>query len=83
MKQKIKKLSYTIPLKSSLFKKGVIEVSTFNIPGQSGKDAGAVCIKVSVDDTLRDTIQNEQSIMIPKKQVKALRKALKKINKNL
>lgn len=78
MKQKIKKLSYKIPLKSSLFKKGSIEVSTFDIPGQSGKDKGAISIKVSVDDTLRDTTQNEQFIMIPRKQIKALRKALKK-----
>ncbi|MCI5968837.1 hypothetical protein [Helicobacter sp.] len=83
MRQKIKKLSYTIPLKSSLLKKGTIEVSAFDLPNQDSKDTGAVTIKVNVNDTLRDATQNEQSIMIPKKRIKALRKALKKISKKL
>lgn len=83
MKQKIKKLSYIIPLKSSLFKSGTIEVSAFDIPGQSQKDAGAISIKVSVNEALRDSIQNKQSIIIPKKQIKTLRKILKKISKKL
>ncbi|TLD81228.1 hypothetical protein LS70_008025 [Helicobacter sp. MIT 11-5569] len=81
MKQKIKKLSYTIPLKSNLFKKGSIEVSTFDIPGQKDKNMGAVSIKIKVDEALRDATKNENSIMIPRRQIKALRKALKKIQK--
>lgn len=84
MKQKIKKLSYKIPLKSSLVESGYIEVSTFDIPvSQKKSNQGGICIKVKVDDNIKGVEQTEESIMIPRRQIKTLRKALKKISKKI
>ena len=83
MKQKIKKLSYKIPLKGKYFKNGNIEVPTFDIPGRYSQEPDIISIKVRVDDNiLRDNSLDEQTIWIPKQRIKALRKALKKILKN-
>ncbi|MBX7491011.1 hypothetical protein [Helicobacter turcicus] len=85
MKQKIKKFSYKIPLKSSLIESGYIEVSTFDIPNVDEKkdNQGGVCIKVKVDDNIKGIEQTEESIVIPRRQIKTLRKALKKISRKI
>ena len=63
MKQKIKKLSYTIPLKGEYFKNGSIEVSAFDIPGRYNQEPDIVSIKVKIDDNaLRDASLDEQTI---------------------
>ncbi len=81
MKQKIKKLIYTIPLESDYVHSGSIVVSAFDIPGNQKKGAGGVSIKVQTSDNSKDIAHTEASIVIPRRQVKQLRKALKKICK--
>ncbi|WP_416826202.1 hypothetical protein [Helicobacter ganmani] len=79
MKQRIKKVTYTIPLRGDLAKNGNIIVSSFDIPSKKDKKHQAVSIMVELEDTSDSPAQWE--VIIPRKQVKKLRKALKKVCK--
>ncbi|MDE5925823.1 MAG: hypothetical protein K2N75_02785 [Helicobacter sp.] len=79
MKQRIKKVTYTIPLRGDLVKNGNIVVSSFDIPSKKDKKYQAVSIVVGLEDTSDSPTQWE--VIIPRKQVKQLRKALKKVCK--
>lgn len=82
MKQKIKKVSYTIPLRGELVKNGSIIVSSFDIPNKKDKKYQAVSIAVELEsEDTQDSMPNKWEIVVPRSQVKELRKALKKVCK--
>lgn len=83
MKQKIKKVTYTIPLRGELVENGSITVSSFDIPNKKDKKYQAVSIAVELcgNNDSSDSTPTQWKIVIPKKQVKELRKALKKVSK--
>lgn len=78
MQQKIKKKSYTIPFSGELIKEGKIVVSSLNLPTEDKESGKLVSIAVNINDNLSDLSQTQWQIVIPKKKVKQLRKALKK-----
>ncbi|TLD89167.1 hypothetical protein [Helicobacter sp. MIT 05-5294] len=82
MKQKIKKVAYTIPLRGDLVKNGNIIVSSFDIPNKKDKKYQVVSIAVKLEDNdSKDSTSAEWKVFVPRKQIKELRKALKKVSK--
>lgn len=81
MKQKIKRISYTIPLRGDLVKNGNIIVASFDIPNKKDKKYQAVSIVVELKDEEAENSPTQWKVVIPRKQVKELRKALKKVCK--
>ncbi len=81
MKQKIKKVTYTVPLRGDLVKNGNIIVSSFDIPNKRDKKYQVVSIAVELEVDTRDSTPTQWKVFIPRKQVKELRKALKKVCK--
>lgn len=82
MKQKIKKVAYTIPLCGDLVKNGNIIVSSFEIPDKKDKKYQAVSIAVELENREdKDLTPTQWKVVIPRRQVKELRKALKKVCK--
>lgn len=80
MKQKIKKLAYTIPLDSKYVQNANIVVAKVNVPTKGDKKHSAISISLHLND---DRItEPEWKVIIPKRKVKELRKALKKICKD-
>ncbi|CAM2948537.1 hypothetical protein [Helicobacter burdigaliensis] len=79
MKQKIKKLAYTIPLESEYVEGGNIIVARLEVPTKKGKKKSIVSISLSLEDNPKEFSQAEWKVLIPKRKVKELRKALKKV----
>ena len=82
MKQKIKKLAYTIPLDSDYIHDANIVVAEINVPSKKDKKQTAISISLNLNDDTKDITHPEWKVIIPKRKVKELRKALKRICKD-
>ena len=81
MKQKIKKLDYTIPLDSDYIQDANIVVAKIHVPSKKDKKQTASSISLNRNDDTKDITHPEWKVIIPKRKVKELRKALKRICK--
>lgn len=82
MKQKIKKVAYTIPLRGELAKDGSIIVESFDVPSKKDKKYQAISIAVELEGGEdQDSTPTQWKVVIPRKQAKELCKALKKVCK--
>ena len=82
MKQKIKKLAYTIPLDSDYIHDANIVVAKINVPSKKDKKPTAISISLNLNDDTQDITHPEVKVIIPKRKVKECRKALKRICKD-
>lgn len=79
MKQKIKKLAYTIPLESKYIEGGNIVVARLEMPTHKGKKKNIISISLNLENNPKELSHPEWKVLIPKRKVKELRKALKKV----
>ena len=82
MKQKIKKLAYTIPLDSDYIQDANIVVAKINVPSKKDKKQTAISISLNLNDDTKDITHPEWKVIIPKRKVKEMLNTLKRIRKD-